>query len=135
MHISEEHWCFQSNKHFVNDIVIFIASTQKFEPLPATQDKINGISTSWGELVRHDTLEAMKEECVPGEDDEDDTDDNDDDDDEDDDDERIWPGKNSTVLRLTDSKRNGRNVRLLRSDERVGGTGWAEELMRLTSVK
>jgi hypothetical protein len=78
----------------------------------------------------------MKEECVPGEDDEDDTDDNDDDDDDEDNDvERIWSGKNLIVWRLRDSQRNGSNVRLLRSDEMVGGTGWLEELMRLTSVK
>jgi hypothetical protein len=83
----------------------------------------------------------MKDESESGKVDEDDgngnddDDGDDDDDDDDDDDKNIWPATFSKGLRPTDSKRNGRNVRLLRSDERVGGIGSAEELMRLTSVR
>ena len=87
----------------------------------------------------------MKDESESGKDDEADgngnddddnnNDDDDDDDDDEDDDESIWPATFSYDWRPTDSKRNGRNVRLLRSDERVGGIGSAEELMRLTRVR
>jgi hypothetical protein len=55
--------------------------------------------------------------------DDDDDDDDDDDNDNDNDNEGTWPGNIPNDWWLMDSKRNGRIVRLLRSDDMVGGTG------------
>ena len=88
------------------------------------------------EFGKDDEADGNGNDDDDDDDDNNDDDDNDDDDDDDeDDDESIWPATFSYDWRPTDSKRNGRNVRLLRSDERVGGMGLAEELMRLTSVR